>query len=248
MKAFLLRLVRVALGLSVLFLVFGLTAYLSFNQFVRRGALQVPDLIGLPLAEAEMLLLDQGLKLRWLEGEDRFDETVPAGMVLEHDPGPGSMVKRGGSVEIILSRGQQLVEVPDLSGKVIQAAQVNLAASGLSLGRRTSVFSNEGEPGTVFRQSPPPGAEVDRSTPVDVMVLVDNTREVFIMPDLVYRSEEEVRQFFGRLGFKLGSVKYEPYEGIPEGVVLRQYPLAGHPLRRRDVIALVVSAAPGDNT
>lgn len=248
MKRFLLRSLRVALGLAVLLIVFGSTAYLSFNQFVRRGAMQVPDLIGLPLAEAEMVLLDQGLKLRWLEGEDRFDDTVPAGMVLEHDPGPGSMAKRGGSVKVILSRGQQLVEVPDLSGKVIQAAQVNLAASGLSLGRRTSVFSDGGEPGTVVRQSPPPGAEVDRSTPVDVMVLVDNTNEVFIMPDLVYRTEEEVRQFFTSHGFKLGSVKYEPYEGIPEGVVLRQYPLMGHPLRRRDVIALVVSAAPNEDT
>jgi hypothetical protein len=37
-------------------------------------------------------------------------------------------------------------------------------------------------------------------------------------------------------------VKYEPYEGIEAGVVLRQYPLAGHPLRRHDVISLVVAA------
>ena len=163
-------------------------------------------------------------------------------MVLEQDPGPGRVVKKGGIVQIVLSRGQQLVEVPDLTGQVIQAAQVNLAASGLSLGRRSSVVGIEGAAGTVVRQSPPPGAEVDRSTPVDIMILTDNANQVFVMPDLVYLTEDDVRQFFTRNGFKLGSVKYEPYLGIQSGVVLRQYPLAGHPLRKQDVIALVVSA------
>lgn len=227
---------------------FGSTAYLSFNQFVRRGVMPVPDVVGLSLDQARNLLLDQGLKLRWLEGEDRYDETMPAGLVLQHVPGAGSLVKRGSRVEVVLSRGLQLVEVPDLSGQAIQAAQVNLASSGLLLGRRGNVYTSAGEAGTVFRQSPAAGTLVDRSTPVDVLVSVDNVREVFVMPDLVNRQGTEVRAFFERLGFKLGSVKYEAYEGVDDGVVLRQYPLPGHPLRRHDVISLVVAATPQDDT
>ncbi len=63
------------------------------------------------------------------------------------------------------------------------------------------------------------------------------------MPDLVYREYEPVRRFFDRRGFRLGGVKFEAYEGISPGVILRQYPLPGHPLRRQDVISLVVTAS-----
>jgi beta-lactam-binding protein with PASTA domain len=61
------------------------------------------------------------------------------------------------------------------------------------------------------------------------------------MPDLVYRNYEDARRFFQQRGFRVGSVKFEVYAGIREGVILRQFPLAGHPLRRNDAISLVVS-------
>lgn len=227
---------------------FGSTAYLSFNQFVRRGVMPVPDVVGLTLQEARNLLLDQGLRVRRLEDEDRFDDAMPPGLVLQHDPAAGSLVKKGSAVDIILSRGQQLVEVPDLSSQAIQAAQVNLAASGLALGRRGNVYTDVGAPGSVVRQHPLAGTLVDRSTPIDVMVSLENTSEVYVMPDLVNRRGTDVRLFFERQGFRVGSVKYEPYEGVEEGVVLRQYPLPGHPLRRHDVISLVVAASSQDDT
>ena len=61
------------------------------------------------------------------------------------------------------------------------------------------------------------------------------------MPDLAYRNLESVRHFFERRGFRLGSIKFEPYEGLSPGVILRQYPLPGHLLARQDVISLVVT-------
>lgn len=241
------KLLRVAL-LAVYFAgllgVAGLTAYAAFSQFVRRGVTPVPDLVGLPLSEAEALLVDQGLRMRWLEGEDRFDDSVPSDQVLQHNPGPGSLVKKASTVDVVLSLGRQLVEVPDLSGQALQAAQVNLAAAGLSFGRQGSIYTDHGAVGTVVGQGPPPGSLVDRATSVDLLISLDNTAETYVMPDLIYRTDAEVKRFFRRHGFRLGSVKYEPYEGVGEGIVLRQYPLAGHPLRRRDVIALVVAASP----
>jgi serine/threonine-protein kinase len=237
--------IRLAIGVFyvlALASVFAIAGYFAFNGYVRRGAMPVPDLVGLPLVEAEALLADQGLGLRHLEREDRFDDSVPAGMVLDHDPPAGSLVKRGARIEVVLSRGQQLVEMPELRGNTLQAAQVALASVGLSLGRRSDVYSQRDEPGSVVFQSPPAGELVERSSRVHLMVSIENRAEVYVMPDLVARSDIEVRDFFTRRGFRLGSVKYEPYEGVAEGTVLRQYPLAGHPLRRDEPIALVVAA------
>ena len=53
------------------------------------------------------------------------------------------------------------------------------------------------------------------------------------------------RAFLESRGFRLGNVKVEPYEGVPGGIVLRQFPLPGHPLRGHDAVSLVVSASAG---
>jgi beta-lactam-binding protein with PASTA domain len=63
------------------------------------------------------------------------------------------------------------------------------------------------------------------------------------MPDLVYRDYEAVRPYFEQLGFKLGNVKFERYEGVAAGVILRQFPLPGHPVSRDEAISLVVATA-----
>ena len=75
-------------------------------------------------------------------------------------------------------------------------------------------------------------------------LVAENRGETYLMPDLIDHDVREVRRFFEGHGFRIGSVKYEPYEGIRDPVVLRQYPLPGHPLRHGEVISLVVAAAP----
>jgi len=224
--------------------VFVLAGYVAFNVFVRSGVTTVPELRGLPERGAAALLADQGLGARRDADADRYDEAVVPGHILEQRPRAGSLVKRGSAVEIVLSRGPLQVLVPDLAGQAVQAAQVTLAAAGLPLGRSLSVFSDAQAPGLVVMQDPPAGARVERATAVNLFLALDNPGAVWVMPDLVYRGYDAVRLFLSTRGFRLGSVKFEPYEGIAPGVVLRQFPLAGHPLRQRDSIALVVAAEP----
>lgn len=219
----------------------GISSYLALSNFVRSGVIAVPDLVGLDVDHAEATLASAGLTVRRVE-EDRYDEAIPAGHVLRHDPPAGSAVKQDSSVVIHLSRGRQLVETPDLTGQVLQTVEVSLTASGLQLGRSRSVYAEFGAPGTVIRQSPPPGRRVEPSSQVDVMVSLANPGAAFVMPDLIDLPEAPVRTYFEAHGFRLGRVKYEPYEGVEAGIILRQYPLPGHPLRQSDSIALVVAA------
>lgn len=221
-------------------MVFTATAYFSFSSFVRSGVTAVPDLKGVSIAEAEALVRDQGLEIEWTE-EARFDDSTPAGHVMRQEPRQGSLVKRGATVTATASLGRELVIVPDVSGRALQAAQVTLAAEGLALGRVANVVTDSGGMGTVVTQSPAAGAGVSRGSAVDLYLSLDNRASVFLMPDLVYRSYAEARGYFERRQIRLGSVKFESYEGIAPGVILRQHPLPGHPLRRTDVVSLVVT-------
>lgn len=225
---------------GVLAVVFVLTAYSAFSFFVRSGVTGVPDLHGASPADAEALVRDQGLTLEWT-AEARFDDSVPEGHVMRQEPRSGSLVKRGATVTATASMGQEVVVVPDVADRPLQAAQVTLATEGLALGRVANVFSDRGRPGLVVGQYPPPGASVGRGRKVDLYLNLDDRTSVFVMPDLVYRSYAEVRRYFERRQMRLGSVKFESYEGIAPGVILRQHPLPGHPLRQTDVISLVVT-------
>ena len=228
-------------GASIVFALFTLAAYLSFSQFVRRGVTPVPDVAGLPRAEAEALLADSGLALEIEEEAERHDDTVPVGAVLQQKPAARSFAKRGSVVRVGLSLGPEVVEVPDLDGLDLTAARVALGNVGLRMGRAVAVYRLSGPSGTVAEQEPAAGQMVGYAAEVDVYLGEESHAETFLMPDLIYRDHDLVRHFFERRGFQLGGVKPEPYEGVAEGVILRQYPLAGHPLTRNDVISLVVS-------
>ena len=228
--------------LGILGIIFSSVSYFAFSQFVRRGVTPTPELYGLSEEEAEALLADQGLSLVWSEEGARFDEQVEAGHVLIQKPRAGTLVKRGVAVTAIMSRGPQRMEVPSVIGDALQAAQVNLTAAGLTLGRTINVFSYEGSPGTVVAQQPAGGTRVERDAAVDLFLALQNRQETYLMPDLFNKDLESVRRYFEHRGFRLGRVSYETYDGVAPGTVLRQYPLAGHPLHRGDVIALGVVA------
>jgi beta-lactam-binding protein with PASTA domain len=225
----------------LLLAIFTFAGYFSFNLFVRSGVTPVPELVGLPESEVESSLIDHGLISRRLWAADRFDEEVPPGRVLQQSPRSGSLVKRGAAVEVVVSLGPERLRVPEVEGQTLQEAQVTLTASGLGVGRVFHVVSRATPPGTVLLQEPSAESQAGRGTAVDLFLSSANRHGTFVMPDLTYRNFEKVRHYFERRGFRLGSVKFEPYDGISPGIVLRQYPLPGHPLRQQDVISLVVT-------
>jgi eukaryotic-like serine/threonine-protein kinase len=231
--AYLLLLVVVFLGAS----------YFAFSVFVRSGVMAVPSVIGLTRAEAADLLADLGLALRRSEGGGRYDDKVPAGRIVRQSPDPRTLVKRGSSVDVALSLGPRRVKVPDLSGKALPAAQVTLSAIGLEVGSILGAFDARRPAGAVVGQDPDAGQDVPPASSVSLLLAMSTPGHRYVMPDLVYRHYEPVRQFFEARGFRFGSVKYERYEGVAAGVILRQFPLPGHSLTASDPVSLVVATA-----
>jgi len=225
---------------AFLVLAFGLAAYLSFSTFVRSGVMPVPDVTGLTRAEAGNRLVERGLALQ-VAAKGRYDDKVPAGRVLRQIPDARTFVKRGSRVQLVLSAGPQRVAVPDLVAQTFPAAQVTLSGRSLIVGATLSAFVAGHETGTVVAQDPDSGAEVQPASPVDVLLAQPAPGERYIMPDLVYQQYARVRTLFEREKFRLGSVKYERYEGVAAGVILRQFPLPGHPLSHDDPVSLVVA-------
>jgi serine/threonine-protein kinase len=93
-----------------------------------------------------------------------FDRDVPAGEVIAVNPPPGLTVNWGTTVQVYVSRGPELVTVPDVRDKPRAEAEALLRAAGLRWRYSFGLGS------TVVRQNPQPGARVPRDSVVGLTV------------------------------------------------------------------------------
>jgi beta-lactam-binding protein with PASTA domain len=59
----------------------------------------------------------------------------------------------------------------------------------------------------------------------------------------VGRDADKMRQRLETYGFRVGSARYEAYEGVAPNAILKQFPPAGYPISTHDVVSLTVSRA-----
>ncbi|MCU1448037.1 MAG: protein kinase family protein with domain [Acidimicrobiales bacterium] len=94
---------------------------------------------------------------------DAFSDTVPKDQVISTSPAAGASVGRGGRVTVTISKGPDLVGVPDVSGKSVQDATATMQAAGLQIG---NVFGPPNK--KIFTTDPAAGTQVHRGSSVNV--------------------------------------------------------------------------------
>lgn len=136
--------------------------WLAFGRLVA-----VTGMTGLSQGGATALARDSGLRV---STHAEYSETVPAGQVSRTDPGPGTRIEPGATIEVVLSRGPERLEVPELTGLSADAAVRALAALGLDTGTVTRARDDDVEAGHVLSQSTPGGILVPRGAAIDYVV------------------------------------------------------------------------------
>ncbi len=228
------------LAVAVVFLAaLGTVFWLALVRTVHQGTLTVPDLRGASVEEARQLAHDRGLNVE-IARPGVFSEAVPAGAVASQEPPPGFHVKSGATVTVRLSLGGERVAVPDVRGDSLQGATAVLEQEGLRPGRRATV-RGQAAGDSVLATAPPPGTEVAPGSDVDLLLNETPRRTLWVMPSFLALPRTMVERFCRRHRFRIGQVHEVAYPGLPAGTVLRQYPPAGSPLSRSDIIALWVS-------
>jgi eukaryotic-like serine/threonine-protein kinase len=132
------------------------------NLLVSNGPrpLTVPDVHGKTFDDAKAFLASLGFVVG--DPVERFSDTVPTGQVLASNPPPGTSSFAGATVTLVVSKGPQLYQVPDVTGKKIQDAIAIINRAGFKAKPR-EIFPFG--PGKVVRQTPtgmqPKGTEVE---------------------------------------------------------------------------------------
>jgi serine/threonine-protein kinase len=146
----------------------------------------------------------------------KFDEK-PLGTVVAQSPDADFFVPKNGSVDLTVSRGIEVVQVPTVVGLSQREAEANLSAVKLKV---KLVTRDVNMPvGTVLEQLTPPGQQVAAGTVVQLIVASGKVE----VPDVRGRTTEEAVSILGQVGFGVG-LRYVESSVAPAGTVVAQAP------------------------
>ena len=152
----LLLLVLVLLGLGLLILL----THRGHEKSAAPATKPVPSVVGLTKAAATARLTQLG----FTEQIRLAPSAKPKDTVLAQAPQAGAKLSRGGVVALTVSNGPPKQGVPSVVGLKVATAIARLRAAHLD-SRQKIVFARAA-PGTVVKQTPAPGAEVKKGSPV----------------------------------------------------------------------------------
>jgi len=217
-------------------------AWVAFQKSIVGRSVPVPELVGKPLTDAIRIAHDAGLKVDEQVGRARNDDRIPKNMVLSQDPESGSLAKPSQVVRVVLSLGARELKVPDLAGLPPRAAAMRLAQDSLQLGP-VSWYRDASSGVGIVAQDPEPESTAEKDSGVAVLTNRGLPETRYVMPDLIGRDADQVKARLELYGFRVGSARFESYEGVPPNTILKQVPLAGAPLSTREVVSVTVSRA-----
>ncbi|MGW7399348.1 Stk1 family PASTA domain-containing Ser/Thr kinase [Streptomyces cyaneofuscatus] len=208
--------------------------YINSGQFT-----QVPSLLGQTQKVAERRLADEGLGLKGVERV--FSDTVERGSVVDSDPASGDRIRGNGSVKLVVSRGPEIVRVPDVAGSSLADARRSLKKVGLAPGMVTREFSEDVARGEVIRTDPRAGTDRNPDTAVALIVSKGSPVDV---PDVTGLSVEDATAELAEEGLKVDVLPGRVHSSEADGDIAKQSPGAGTEAAEGDTIELTVSKGP----
>ncbi|MFJ5027983.1 Stk1 family PASTA domain-containing Ser/Thr kinase [Streptomyces sp. NPDC088560] len=126
----------------------------------------VPDVTGDDPADARQTLTDAGLKV--VIAPDRVNSEYDNGKVARQSPGDGSQAAAGDTVTLTLSKGPQMVQVPDVTGDSVADAHKALEGAGFKVSEDRGLLGLFGD--TVKKQSVPGGGTAPKGSTITITI------------------------------------------------------------------------------
>ena len=157
----------------------------------------VPDVRGATPTEATAAIVEAGLATAGRT--EAYDDQVPAGQVARTDPAIGEPVPPDTPVDLVVSKGPEPVELPDITGKKQSVATKRLEEAGLQV-TATKEFSTSVAQGRVVSMSPKAATVVDSGSTVELVV--SKGPPPVEVPNLIDMRRKAAVEELQRLGLK----------------------------------------------
>ncbi|MFF1509976.1 Stk1 family PASTA domain-containing Ser/Thr kinase [Streptomyces sp. NPDC058326] len=208
--------------------------YINSGQFTR-----VPAVLGQTETVATKRITDAGLEVGTTKRA--FSDVYERGTVMAVDPAPGERLRGNGTVTLTLSRGPEIVKVPNLRNKPLAEARRLLEKEGLLPGVTTTAFSDSVAQGSVISSDPEPGTE---RAPDSAIALVVSKGAPIDVPDVTGETVADATALLREEGLTVRVAQERIHSPEDAGAVAAQSLAGGSRAAEGDTVTLTVSKGP----
>jgi beta-lactam-binding protein with PASTA domain len=158
-------------------------------------------------------------------------------MVFAQSPPSGQEINKNSQVDLTVSKGTELITVPDVRGMDYVSARLSIESLGLSTLAMKFTDVNV-KPGTVLAAEPSEGSAVIANTLVKLYVATGE--HLIIVPDLENMDAASAGQILSDLGINFDQIFIKVDYSIQKNTVISQIPESGDQISVDDRLLLFI--------
>ncbi len=175
----------------------------------------MPDVVGMDFNDAVSMY---GNNIQFQEDGQEYDE-AEVGVIIDQSIEAGSEFKKGDILKVVISRGMETEEVPDVTDKNAQLAEDMIVQAGFK-GEIRNSSSADVKKGNVIKTEPEAGAMAHKGSTIIIYVSLGEDAGQIKVDNWVGMSVDEASTLADYKGFKVKTKGVASYE--PEGQVVEQ--------------------------
>ena len=141
----------------------------------------VPNFIGMDYTQVQNNREYTSMYLFYVTEE--YSDTAPAGQIIQQEPSADTVLKAGETIQLVVSKGPQMAEMPNIIGFTQDGAVKELEARGLVASCFMVVNDGSYASGCVVRTSEEPGTKVEVGTVITVYIAADPSVQITATPE-----------------------------------------------------------------
>lgn len=224
------------IGAAALLLILGIIVFINL---ILPDKVEIPDVSNMEVEEATEVLEKAGFEVG--EIREKNSDEVEEGHVIETDPKAGLTRAKGSKIDIIVSIGNEEMEMKDYVGKQLNQV-LSIISDEFKDVKVIEEYSNQTE-GTILSQDPSPGEKVVPEETV-VTLTVSKGKQIGTVVDLTGYNQSAMREYEKSSGYKIKIVEEVYSDDIPAGSVVSQNPKPNTKLEVGESINVVISKGP----
>ena len=141
----------------------------------------VPNFIGMDYTQVQNNREYTSMYLFYVTEE--YSDTAPAGQIIQQEPSADTVLKAGETIQLVVSKGPQMAEMPNIIGFTQDGAVKELETRGLVASCFMVVNDGSYASGCVVRTSEEPGTKVEVGTVITVYIAADPSVQITVTPE-----------------------------------------------------------------
>lgn len=202
----------------------------------------VPSVANRTVEEATKKLVAEGFTVGE-EHQERYDENVEKGKVIETDPSEGTERVKGTEIDLIVSLGVEMTKVEDYRGR--QISQVESMLKDKFLEPDISYVHSTEPEGQIIDQEPKPQEEVIAKD-TTMKFTVSAGVQMVTVGNVVNYTKAQMDEYVRRNGLKWSIAREDFNDTVAAGSVISQLTKVGASVEVGSTIAVVISKGPAE--